>query len=378
MYTGKLILKQYLSDPTGFVRTILVFSILVGLCLFFLSLPTMFAEIRVGPHETAEYDLLVEGAVPSEQVEQADETGSEVLGVYRWGGEVSTGDGTTDSFESWIVEDMAAASEMTELNGRYLTAGSYEEGHAVVSKDLADGLGVGVGDNVTYRPAKLNETVEYEISGVVRPGSHGRRTVVLGDRSGLVDRLASTTPAVPGIDNATTVYGAAYVDCAGAGACEAVRDVFESDITTVFTKDEQIEKQEAAVEQFTGSPVVRLAPVAGFVLYGLIYLRRSLLRADRHESTYGVLRSMGASRRAPIVHILIDNAVVLAVTTALGVVLATALYEHAVGIFVPVGPLLELTGLAVAANGAVVAVVSAVVVRRHVGTEIVDMLGAGT
>jgi hypothetical protein len=378
MYTGKLVLKQYLSDPTGFVRTILVFSVLVGLCLFFLSLPTMFAEIRVGPHDAAEYDLLVEGAVPSDRVDRADETGSEVLAVYRWGGEVSTEDGRTDSFESWIVEDMAAASRMTELNDRYLTDGSYEEEHAVVSKDLADSLGVGVGDSVTYRPAKLNETVEYEVSGIVRPGSHGRRTVVLGDDSGLIGRIASTTPAVPTLGNASTVYGAAYVECADAGACEAVREVFDSETTTAFTKAEQIERQEEAVEQFTGSPVVRLAPIAGFVLYGLIYLRRSLLRAERHESTYGVLRSLGASRRAPIVHILIDNAVVLAVTTVFGVVLATALYEHAVGIFVPVGPLLELAGLAVAANGAVVAVVSAVVVRRYAGREIVDMLGAGT
>jgi hypothetical protein len=377
MYTAKLVLKQYLSDPTGFIRTILVFSVLVGLCLFFLSLPTMFAEIRVGPHDAAEYDLLVEGAVPSERIERAGETGSEVLAVYRWGGAVSAGDGSTDNFESWIVEDMAAASEMTELNDRYLTEGSYEEGHAVVSKDLADSLGVGVGDSVTYRPAKLNETVEYEVSGIVRPGSHGRRTIVLGDTSGLIGRIASTTPAVPSMDNASTVYGAAYVDCADAGACETVRDVFDSEVTTVFTKDEQIEKQEKAVEQFTGSPVVRLAPIAGFVLYGLIYLRRSLLRAEGHESTYGVLRSLGASRRAPIRHVLIDNAVVLAVTTALGVGLTVALYEHAVGIFVPVGPLLELAGLAVAANGTVVGVVSAVVVGRYASKEIVEMLGVG-
>lgn len=378
MYTGKLVLKQYLSDPTGFVRTILVFSVLVGLCLFFLSLPTMFAEIRVGPHDAAEYDLLVEGGVSSDQIKRAGETGSEVLAVYRWGGTVSTGEGTTDSFESWIVKDMAAASEMTELNDRYLTEGTYREGHAVVSRDLADSLGIGVGDSVTYRPAKLNETVEYEVSGIVRPGSHGRRTVVLGDDSGLIGRIASTTPAVPTMNNASTVYGAAYVDCADADACGAVRDVFDTETTTVFTKAEQIERQEEAVEQFTGSPVVRLAPIAGFVLYGLIYLRRSLLRAEDHESTYGVLRSLGASRRAPIVHILIDNAVVLAVTTVLGVGLATALYEYAVGIFVPIGPLLELAGLAVAANGAVVGVVSAVVVRRYANREIVEMLGAGT
>ena len=378
MYTGKLVLKQYLSDPTGFVRTILVFSVLVGLCLFFLSLPTMFTEIRVGPHDAAEYDLLVEGGIPSERIERASETESELLPVYQWGGELSTGDGTTASFESWIVEDMAAASEMTELNDKYLTDGSYEEGNAVVSRDLAESLGAGVGDTVTYRPAKLNETVEYEVSGIVRPGSHGRRTTILGDTSGLIGRIASTTPTVPGLGNASTVYGAAYVDCADADACEAVRDVFDSEVTSVSTKEEQIRKQEEAVEQFTGSPIVRIAPIAGFILYGLIYLRRSLLRADGHESVYGVLRSLGASRRAPIVHILIDNAVVLALTTVLGVVLSTALYEHAVGIFVPVGPLLELAGLAVAANGAVVGVVSAVVVRRYANKEVVEMLGVAT
>ena len=378
MYTGKLVLKQYLSDPTGFVRTILVFSVLVGLCLFFLSLPTMFTEIRVGPHDAAEYDLLVEGGIPSERIERASETESELLPVYQWGGELSTGDGTTASFESWIVEDMAAASEMTELNDKYLTDGSYEEGHAVVSRDLAESLGAGVGDTVTYRPAKLNETGEYEVSGIVRPGSHGRRTTILGDTSGLIGRIASTTPAVPGLGNASTVYGAAYVDCADADACEAVRDVFDSEVTSVSTKEEQIRKQEEAVEQFTGSPIVRIAPIAGFILYGLIYLRRSLLRADGHESVYGVLRSLGASRRAPIVHILIDNAVVLALTTVLGVVLSTALYEHAVGIFVPVGPLLELAGLAVATNGAVVGVVSAVVVRRYANKEVVEMLGVAT
>ncbi|MFB6228543.1 MAG: hypothetical protein ABEH88_08280 [Halobacteriales archaeon] len=377
MYTGKLVLKQYLSNPTGFVRTILVFSVLVGLCLFFLSLPTMFTEIRVGPHDAAEYDLLVEGGITSERIERAGETESELLPVYQWGGDVSTGDGATASFESWIVEDMAAASEMTELNDRYLTEGAYEDGHAVVSRDLAESLGVGVGDRVTYHPAKLNETVEYEVSGIVRPGSHGRRTIVLGDTSGLIGRIASTTPAVAGLDNASTVYGAAYVDCADADTCEAVRDVFDSEATSVSTKEEQIKRQKEAVEQFTGSPVVRIAPIAGFLLYGLIYLRRSFLRADGHESTYGVLRSLGASRRAPIVHVLIDNAVVLALTTILGVVLATALYEHAVGIFVPVGPLLELTGLAVAANGAVVGVVSAVVVRRYANKEVVEMLGAG-
>lgn len=378
MYIGKLVLKQYLSDPTGFVRTILVFSVLVGLCLFFLSLPTMFTEIRVGPHDTAEYDLLVEGGISSDQIERAGETESELLPVYQWGGEVSTGDGTTASFESWIVKDMTAASEMTELNDQYLTDGAYEDGHAVVSRDLAESLGVGVGDSVTYQPAKLNETIEYEVSGIVRPGSHGRRTIVLGDTSGLVERIAATTPALPSLDNASIVYGAAYVDCADATACEAVRDVLDSEVTSVSTKDEQIEKQKESIEQFTGSPIVRIAPIAGFLLYGLIYLRRSLLRADGHESTYGVLRSLGASRRAPIVHILLDNAVVLALTTALGVVLATALYEHAVGIFVPVGPLLELTGLAVAANGAVVCVVSAVVVRRYASKEVIEMLGAGT
>jgi hypothetical protein len=378
MYTAKLVLKRYLSDPVGFARTILVFSVVVGLCLFFLSLPTMFTEIRVGPHDTAEYDLLVEGAVSSERIDRAGETESQLLPVYRWGGEVSAGDGPTASFESWIVENMSAASEMTELNNRYLTAGAYKRGHAVVSKDLAKRLNIGVGDNLTYRPAELNETVAYEVSGIVRPGSHGRRTVVLGDTSGLIGRIASTTPAVPGVDNASIVYGAAYVDCADATACEAVREEFDSDIASVSTKEEQIENQKAAVEGFTGSPIVRLAPIAGFSLYGLIYLRRSLLRAGEHESTYGVLRSLGASRRVPIVHILIDNAVVLAVTTVLGVVLATALYERAVGIFVPVGPLLELAGLAVAANGVVVGVVSAVVVRRYANKEVVEMLGVGT
>ncbi len=378
MYTGKLVVKRYLSNLTGFVRTILVFSVLVGLCLFFLSLPTMFTEIRVGPHDAAEYDLLIKGGVSSEQIERANRADIKLLPVYRWGGELSTGDGTTGSFESWIVENMTTASRMTELNSRYLTDGGYEEGHAVVSRDLAESLGAGVGDSVSYQPAKLNETVEYEVSGIVRPGSHGRRTIVMSNASGLIGRIASTTPAVADLDNASTVYGAAYVDCADADACETVRDVFDSEVTSVSTKSEQIKQQEAAVERFTGSPIVRIAPIAGFILYGLIYLRRSLLRADEHESTYGVLRSMGASRRVPIVHILIDNAVVLAVTTTLGVVLATALYEHAVGIFVPVGPLLELTGLAVAANGVVVGVVSAVVVRRYANKEIVEMLGVGT
>jgi hypothetical protein len=378
MYAGKLVAKEYLSDPAGFLRAILVFSILVGLCLFFLSLPTMFTEIRVGPHETAEYELLVRGGITPDQVERAEATGAEVLPVYQWSGQVSAEEGSVSNFDSWIVEDMDAASEMTELNSRYLIAGSYEEGHAVVSKDLAEDLGVGVGDTVTYRPASLEETVTYEVSGIVRPASYGRRTIVLGDRSGLIDRISATTPEVPNMDNASTIYGAAYVDCSGASGCEDARNVFDSDLATVSTEAEQIEEQKRAVEQFTGSPIVRAAPIAGFVLYGLIYLRRSLLRASRHEPTYGLLRSLGASRRAPIAHILIDNAVVLTLTTVLGVLLASQLYERAMGIFVPLGPLLELSGMAFGANAVVVGIVSAVVVRRYANKDVVEMLEVGT
>jgi len=373
MYTATLLLKEYLSDPVGFARTIIVFSVLVGLCLFFLSLPAMFTEIKVGPHETAEYDLIVEGAIPAERVERAEQTGAEVLPVYQWGGELSADGGATDGFESRIVTDMDAASRMTELNARYLTAGSYEEGHAVVSKDLAGDLGVGVGDTLTYRPATLNRTVEYEVSGIVRPASYGRRTVVLGDRSGLIDRIAATTPAVPSMDNASTVYGTAYIDC-GASGCSDARTALESDGTTVTTKAERIEERERAVEQFTGSPVVRFAPIAGFVLYGLIYLRRALLRVDRHGSTHGVLRALGASRRVPIAHVLLDNAVVFVLTTVLGVVLASRIYTRAMGIYVPTGPLLELAGMAVGANAAVVGVVSAAVVLRHANRDVVEML----
>jgi len=376
MYTGTLLLKEYLSDPIGFARTILLFSILVGLCLFFLSLPTMMTEIRVGPHETAEYDLLVQGAIPEGDVARARKTGAEVLPVYQWSGEVSAGGEATTHFDSWIVEDMDAASEMTELNRRYLIEGSYEEGHAVVSKDLADDLGVGVGDTVTYAPAGLDGTGEYEVSGVVRPASYGRRTIVLGETSDLIERISGTTREVPSLDNASTVYGAAYVDCDGNG-CGDAREAFDSDLATVTTDAEQIEEQEQAVREFTGSPVVRLAPVAGFLLYGLIYLRRSLLRAGRNESTYGVLRSLGASRRAPIAHILLDNAVVLGLTTVLGILLASRIYEHAMGIFVPIGPLLELSGMAFLANAAVVGVVSAVVVGRYANREVVDLLEAG-
>jgi predicted lysophospholipase L1 biosynthesis ABC-type transport system permease subunit len=376
MNTGKLLFREYLSDPVGFARTIIVFSILVGLCLFFLSLPTMVTEIRVGPHDTAEYDLHVQGAIPAEQVERAEETGGEVLPVYQWSGDVVAGDKTTSDFESWIVGDMAAAAEMTELNHRYVTAGAYEEGHAVVSKDLADDLGVGVGDTVTYRPARLNGTVEYEVSGIVRPVSFGHRTVVLGDASGLISRISATTPPVPNLDNASTVYGAAYVDCGDSGCADA-RDVFDSNLTSVATEAERIEEQKQAAQQFTGSPVVRLAPIAGFILYGLIYLRRSLLRAGSNESTYGVLRSMGASRRTPIAHILLDNAVVLVATTAVGVALASQIYTHAMGIYVPTGPLLELGGMALAANAAVVGAVSAVIVRRYANRDIVEMLEVG-
>jgi hypothetical protein len=377
MYTGKLLLKEHRADPVGLARTILVFSVLVGLCLFFLSLPTMFTEIRVGPHETAEYDLLVQGAVPAEAVANAEDTGAGVLPVYQWSGKVTADGRSTTEFESWLVGDMTTAAEMTELNRRYLTAGSYEEGHAVVSKDLADDLGVGVGDTVTYGPAALNETVTYGVSGIVRPASFGRRTIVIGDSSGLTARIASTTREVPSLDNASTVYGAAYVTCGGTAGCADAREAFDTELATVATEAEVIEEQEEAVRQFTGSPVVRFAPVAGFVLYGLIYLRRSLLRAGRHEATYGVLRSLGASRRGPVVHILLDNAIMLAMTTLLGVLVASQIYTHAVDIFVPVGPLLELSAMALGVNAAVVGIVSAVVVRRYANREVVELLEAG-
>jgi len=374
MYTGKLVLREYLSDPVGFARSILVFAVLVGLCLFVFSLPAMFAEIRVGPHQTAEYDLLVTGAVPAEGVERASGTGADVLPVYRWGGNLSTNGDDAGRFDTWIVGDMTAAAEMTELNSRYLVEGSYEEGHAVVSKDLADRLGVGVGDTVTYRPAGLDEAVEYEVSGVVRPASYGRRTIVLGDTGGLTARIASTTREVPSLNNASTVYGAAYVDCADASQCRDAREALASDLASVTTKEEQIEKQRTSVERFTGSPVVRAAPIVGFALYGLIYLRRALLRADRHETTYGVLRSLGASRRAPIAHILLDNAVVLTLTTVLGTLLAAQIYQRAMGIFVPMGPLLELSGTAFGLNAVIIGVVSAVVVYRHANRDVVEML----
>jgi predicted lysophospholipase L1 biosynthesis ABC-type transport system permease subunit len=91
-----------------------------------------------------------------------------------------------------------------------------------------------------------------------------------------------------------------------------------------------------------------------------------------------VLRSLGASRRVPIAHILLDNAVVLTLTTALGVVLAGGLYRHAMDIFVPMGPLLELSATAFAANAAVIGAVSAVVVRRHAGKDVVELLEGGT
>ena len=372
-----LVAKEYATDPVGFARTILVFSALVGICLFFFSLPAMFTGITVGPHETAEYDLLAQGGITEEGIDAARATGADVLPVYGWGGAVSAGGDDTTEFESRIVPNMSRAAEMTELNRRYLIAGSYEAGHAVISKDIADDLGLDVGDTLVYRPALTNTSVEYEVSGIVRPGSHGRRTVVMDDRGTLVSRISENTRGASRAINASTVYGTAYVSCTGT-QCRDAREVFDHNRTTVDTKAEQIEKQEASIRQFTESPVVRLAPIAGFALYGLIYLRRSLLRAGTHEPTYGVLRSLGASRRVPIAHILLDNAVVLTLTTALGVVLAGGLYRHAMDIFVPMGPLLELSATAFAANAAVIGAVSAVVVRRHAGKDVVELLEGGT
>ena len=319
-------------------QQLLIISVLAFLGWLWL-LPDAHTWFRETPYRFAEYDfwLNTPGALHTdiawwkERPEVAEAVGVSAIG----GGEISSPRGRARA-TALLTPSIAEAGSLLPINESLLSEGAFVTHGAILSRRLADRLGVGVGDWVELSLEDVR--IGWRVVGIVYATARGQEMLAeLGP-----DEAVQLSQVLRDGIIMSQVYVRLHDGILDAETAQALATAFARDhaerVSTPMPpvlRQQELDNQRQFAAAFTEQSTYHLIRWAAAVAYLLLAIRDSLARFARHRRLYDTLQALGASRGGVLFHYLLESSSLLVVSVIVAIVLASFGYERILNFYLP-------------------------------------------